>query len=325
MDYGAGKTKKEDVQRVRRRKRRFVFLGTLGALGCLGVVIQSCAEPKSVLFAPAPSPTGSPYLGPLRFNWKVGCAVGVRETVEKKGVVALLSYKLRTAADGPNIKISFLDFKVESIESVDGERFSEKKDRSALRAAMLDFTVSRKGEFVGLANNDAYLSSLTKLSPKFERLTPGTTRGLLENVSTKYWQSWVGAWLANGPVDKVEVSKVVDLEIGDTPVLTDMQAWSLAAEDGFASLRIRSTLDPTNFRKALRAAIAPTEGAPSDFSNVAGERVTLVSATMDPKTMQPGRVRFEDTSSITEDDSTETRAETREWLFDWENTDCSEK
>jgi hypothetical protein len=187
----------------------------------------------------------------------------------------------------------------------------KQSERNEIRAADLPDFVVRKTE------------ELVEVTPLDLATWPNTKRvgeGVRENLGSKYWESWVGVWVVFGSVDQPKRSTEVQLALTDGTVAQNFEISSPPrAKADRASLKMTSTLAGEAF---LRSIGMTMDNGPLDFTLLDSSRTVTISATTDPRTLQPGKVTFEDNVRLTSEGTAKSQVETREWVFDWKKASC---
>ena len=284
----SGTTSTATTARLAREPSPATPSDTAGANGESGVTSSSGETPAS-----------DSYLGALHFAWPEGCSVPVSEEVNKTGQTATLSYRLEISDHPQGRLISYRDLQVVTLN---GATPSPALARSAQATFGLpSFLVKDSGmalEVIGvMAERDAI---------------------------TKYWNSWVGLWLAVEPIDALRrdyfmsddymTSAPNGGEAGTEPFAVE----SLIPErGGEARLRMTHVLEGAAFARSINASTG------ADAEGLSGQATTTVEIAAEPTTLKARRVTFAHDATVSRDGSTRTTTENRQWSFAWEKLTCA--
>jgi hypothetical protein len=280
--------------------------------------------PTSTPSEPSDADAQEPYIGPLRFEWPIGCEVIVTETVERDAETAQFVYPLFIREAGDNIEVSYGELDV--IHFRDQPVSAADQAQLAALFAQPSFTVDREGGFVSVSGVDDLLRNMQAAGVIGEVPDREAFVSVIEEtVLNQYWGSWVGRWVERPEVTAEVMDDVVITRVADADIAYDLRRESLTpSENGSAHLRDTTTIEGAELERFLAATRGALSGADESeaFSGVDGEKVTVVDAVLDPVTLRPTRVRFDDRSTIEIDGQVDSRVEVREWAFDWSSPSC---
>lgn len=266
------------------------------------------------------------YVGPLIFDWPTGCDVIVTETVDKDGETAQFVYPVYIREIGADIEIDYGELDVVHVR---GNPLSpEQEAQMAALFALPSITVGADGRVVSISGVDDLLADMQELGVIGELPDRDAFVAVVEeSVVSKYWGSWVGRWAEWPEITGELLDDKVIVPVGDEMITYDLRRESvLPADNHMAHLRDTTTIEGPEFARFLAANRGAISGGTADssiFDGAEGEKVTIVEAVLDPTTLRPATVTYDDRSTATLDGETTSRFEVREWAFDWSSPSCS--
>jgi hypothetical protein len=310
--------------------RVFVVAATVMTAACAAPPAESPRPPGNAASAPAAD------VGPYRFGWGAPCRVPVRESTEKKGKTARMSYfvDVRRRADG-NLEVRLDDFAFLALDGndVSGSHWRERLAPALTLASTIPvFQVSPKGEYVGAEGIEEaierVLSARALPAEQAEQMRQMLTSPLmaaaLEEKVGDTWRTWVESWIdwSVAPGQSKSENGAIQLATGaEVPIVLRLE--HLGFRDGHAHLRATNVLSGDAFLQALKPFLENIEKSVGNNEPILeaigeGRRETILEVETVPATLRPRRTRAETRTEITMKNGTVSRQrEIREIEWDW--------
>jgi hypothetical protein len=263
--------------------------------------------------------TPSPYLGSLHFDWPSNCRVAVSEFVDWDGQTMRLSYPVAIADDGDGLRIEWGTIDV--IESMGKAATEPEAGQIAALFALPTLTVGSDGNAVAVSGADEIVQQMRDVGLVDGSIDETALIAEIEKtVLIKYWDTWVGRWVALGSVSALQVNGEATLTVGDSVLTYDLATESLVPEtEGIARLRQTAFFDEDDLRALEGQTLVDDAGFEGDVDTGETTRFEIVTA---PMSLRPTRITFDDRTYAAVDGELASRYEHREWTFDWSASTC---
>ena len=281
-----------------------------------------------------------------RCQWPVPGSVVVTDTTTKQGRTAKSRYTLRILQheDGESLRIRHDGYEFLEVEGQDATNPRMQQvlaSATAMAAFVPDYRITNTGLYVETIDLEQMLDRMMPTLLARGSHSPEQAQRLREQFQTpefqqlmhttlaKYWQSWVGAWVAF-EVDagkSVEQPTEIDVHGVNVPATMVLTHHGAATEHpGHVRLSLRVVAEGPAVREALIKRLAqlqvPDENGQllaqmQQLAAVHSSRHLEVITRLD--TLQPAWARFELVTRVTETGASEPREqlERHEYTFDW--------
>lgn len=279
----------------------------------------------------------------LRFAWPVPSVFSVTTKTTDRGQTGVIRQRMRLM-HSPKHKGRLLlridSLELLSVNGVDTTTPEMKKATSRMLAGYVqpNLLLTRTGDVVDIEGWEAIVAGSIKVLRRQQKVpnekTLASTRKLMLSPRyraqmkmkvAEFWQCWVGAWVGGELAPKETLSGTVKVPIlGQALAEAKLSITHLgAAKGGRIQLRMVEVLEGEQARaafwKAMKDLAAQGPRPIPDSVKLADfRRRTEIRATLDPKSLRPSVVRYDQKVMVEiAGEGKRTRVKRKEYRFDW--------
>lgn len=264
----------------------------------------------------------------LNLNWGSSTAV-ITEKITKNGNIAVIKYEISLLKSKQGYIVRQSDLDIISPVAPSDKAAEKAKLIAAMRAP--DLLINEKGSPLDFVDFEAYINYMREQlgdQKVSNMLQLPNAKELLFTAARKNWSLWVSNWLELKMEEGKVTKETLTTEIAGKSLPTALESEIYTNWDNSKNVKLRFTSTVggkeaiktlTNFTEVFTKAKNLSNSAANNPENSINNfnKISTVTAILDPKTLKPTSVISEETTEMKIDTQTRTQREIHEFSFDW--------